>query len=166
MYDYTEDEAYRSWYSDKEVLKMKERRSKTVERMESGKDPKRDSTYRGLESLSAKGEAELASFIRCCVDAVLDEQERQVFLEVNDAEMIALVSSQNSEECAQKALNRARADAREAKRCYRRMKDLPAEEQSSDHSSYRNLVPILKTGNIPSDIRESPSNMQTLEAIC
>jgi len=176
-HDYSKDEAHRSWFSQEEMNKMTERRSQTIERMESGKHSRLKSTYRGLEGLSVKGQAEMEGIIRHCVDAVLDEQDRQVYLGVWDDEMIALVSSQSSEECMLKAIQQARSDEREAKRCYRRLKDLEDCSSSilnSDHSSssisigdeypIQNIIPILKTGNLAVDIHESA--MQTLDVTC
>mmetsp|Transcript_26129 Transcript_26129/g.63721 ORF Transcript_26129/g.63721 Transcript_26129/m.63721 type:complete len:229 (-) Transcript_26129:335-1021(-) len=156
-HDYSEKEALQSWLSDEEMEKMNKRQFKTVERMESGKGARRESTYRGLETMSAKGQAELDGIIQYCVGSVLDEQDRQFYLfdEIHDDEMIALASSNCSEECTQKALNRARSDAREAKRCYRRMRDMDADDMhNSDHSNssfsasdeQRPTIPILKTG--------------------
>mmetsp|Transcript_26130 Transcript_26130/g.63723 ORF Transcript_26130/g.63723 Transcript_26130/m.63723 type:complete len:223 (-) Transcript_26130:504-1172(-) len=154
-HDYSETEVHQSWLSAEEMEKMNERQFKTVERMESGKNAKRGSTYRGLECMSVKGQAEMDDIISYCLDSVLDEQDRQfyVFGVVEDTEMIAQASSYCSGECAQKALNRARSDAREAKRCYRLMRDMDP-LRNSDHSissysasdEHRPTIPILKTG--------------------
>ncbi|CAJ1932983.1 unnamed protein product [Cylindrotheca closterium] len=168
--DYSELEAHHSWLSPDEMEKMTERCFQTAARMESGKESKRESTYRGLECLSDKGKDKLDAVINSCTDAVLDEQDRQFYLfeKIQDSEMIALASMDCSEECSKKALRRGQSDAREAKRCYRRMRDMETSRTgkhnnnngsassfsvSDEHSA--GAIPILKTGNAKGDIRES-----------
>ncbi|CAJ1943405.1 unnamed protein product [Cylindrotheca closterium] len=175
--DYTELEAHQSWLSREEMAKMTERQFKTAARMESGKESKRESTYRGLECLSAKGEAELNGVIQYCIDAVMDENDRQfdLFEKIQDSEMIALASMACSAESIQKAMRRGESDAREAKRCYRRMRDMEASAGNNNNDSTSSFsvsdehpsrtIPILKTGNAKGDICES-ALPQTQQVMC
>lgn len=155
--DYSELEAHQTWLSREEMAKMTERQFKTVARMKSSKNSKRESAYRGLEGMSVNGEAQLDEIIKYCVDSVMDEQDRQYYLfeKIVDSEVLAQSSLNCSEECKRKALNRARSDAREAKRCYRRMRDMDS-SNINHHSSASSfsisdeehiIIPIIKTGN-------------------
>ena len=57
--DYSADEINACWYSAEEKSAMYEGYEKTVQRMEAGKRPKKNTTYRGLENFSETNSAQL-----------------------------------------------------------------------------------------------------------
>jgi len=174
--DYSEREARQSWMTSVEMEEMNTRCFKTAERMESGKCAKRNSTYRGLENFSARGQSKLDRTIRDCIDSVLDEQDRQYSYGIDDFSLIAKASFAHSEKCATTALRIGRLDAREAKRCHRRMSDIsikPATSPDSNDSSESSVsvveekvVPILKTGNVASYAKTGGNGVISLDVMC
>jgi hypothetical protein len=129
--DYTLEEAGGSWFSAAEKVKMFLYHDKTVQRMESGKRSKKNSSYRGLENFSKANASELEIVIHACVDAVMDEQEKQWKLDVCDWERFAAVSREVSEESLTLSRKMAEHDQRQARKAYKSMD----KEQDQDADS-------------------------------
>lgn len=114
--DFTEEERNSCWYTREEKEKMKTKFDKMVARFEAGKPAKKRMTYRGLESWVGKGGAALDANIARCVDAVMDEQDRQWVPGIStDCDAIAAKSQAVTQECVQNALKLAKADEIDAK---------------------------------------------------
>lgn len=132
-YEMTLDEALKTWIFSDEKATMMKNYSRTAERMKSGKKPKKNSSYRGLECFHESDADELRETIKSCVDAILDEQERQGDVKSSNWTKTAKLSKKLSKSSVKLALKRAKEDEREAKKAYRRM-DLSASDRSSRHS--------------------------------
>ncbi|CAJ1943417.1 unnamed protein product [Cylindrotheca closterium] len=167
-YQMTLDEALQTWIFSTEKSQMMRNYSLTAERMKSGKKPKKNSSYRGLECFHESDADELRETIKSCVDAVLDEQDIQKGKESLDWKKFAKRSKKHSKACVKLALKRAKDDEREAKKAYRRM-ETPASERSSRHSrsnrSYSahsfTLPENFKTGDMPRSILKLDSCTET-----
>jgi hypothetical protein len=125
------EEAGGSWYSSEEKVKMFLYHRKIVQRMDSGKRPKKNTSYRGLENLSKANAFELEIVIHACVDAVMDEQEKQWKLDTYDSERFAAVSREVSEESLALSFKMAEHDQRQARKAYKSME----KEQDQDADS-------------------------------
>jgi hypothetical protein len=110
-YEYTAKEMKACWYTLEDKAKRDAKHEKTVARFESGKAPKRGQTYRGLECWSVEGARELEATITRCVDAVMDEQDRQWTTFSDDLGRLAGVSIQTSGSSKQLSWEMARLDA-------------------------------------------------------
>ena len=75
--DYTESEIEDSWWSEDEQRIQKEQRDKIVESIDKGLRSRRGGSFRGLEKLVVEGYVEMTHRRHRCIDAVMDEQERQ-----------------------------------------------------------------------------------------
>ncbi|KAL3936016.1 MAG: hypothetical protein SGBAC_008571 [Bacillariaceae sp.] len=158
-YQMTLEEALQTWIFADEKAEMLNNYSLTAERMKSGKKPKKNSSYRGLECFHASDADELKETIKSCVDAVLDEQENQWEKDALDWKKFSKASKKQSKSSIKLALKRAKEDEKEAKKAYRRM-ETPASERNSRHSrsnrSYSAhsfvLPENLKTGAMPRSI--------------
>jgi len=75
--EYTSEEMNDSWYSSAEKELMYDTHAETVRRMETGKRPKKNTTYRGLENWLDTNAEQLDRTVHACIDAVMDEQDRQ-----------------------------------------------------------------------------------------
>lgn len=75
--DYTEEEVNACWYTCEEMSLIHYSNAKVIARMEAGKHPKKNTTYRGLEKFSKSGKDTAVLLVHACIDAVMDEQERQ-----------------------------------------------------------------------------------------
>lgn len=115
---YTNNEARRTWLLADEVAKMNQKRFVTVDRMEAGKRPRQNSSFRGLETLSLPGAERLAQTVDVCVGAVLAEQGRQRKDKSISRDRLARVSKKTSKESKVLAYKRAKADKREAEKAY------------------------------------------------
>ncbi|CAJ1943421.1 unnamed protein product [Cylindrotheca closterium] len=131
----TADEAIASWYTHQERAKLMVKYIKTVERRQSGKKPKKNSSYRGLETFDQCDALELQYTIEACVDAVLLEQHRQWTENIVDWEALARVSIECSEQSKALALAMAKSDKREAKKANRRMALMVEESMRSISST-------------------------------
>jgi hypothetical protein len=145
---YTADEAKHSWLSPDNKAKMTEKSYKTVDRMEAGKRPRQNSTFRGLETLSAQGADNLAQTVEAIVDAVMDEQDRQWKENADDWDRLAQIYKTVSKESKDLALKRGKSDAREAKKAYRSMETDNTDLDSSLSSAETFQTPksIMKSG--------------------
>lgn len=75
--DYTPKETSACWYSREEKLQMQESCENILVRMEAGMRPKKNTSYRGLENFHTCNTEEFQRTIGACIDAVMDEQDRQ-----------------------------------------------------------------------------------------
>ena len=118
--------------------------AKTVRRKRSGKMPKKNSSYRGLETFDDASEAQFRRIVASCIDAVMDEQDRQWDEgdDVFDWDAFAEVSMACSEASVAAALANGRSDAREAKKAYRQMARDPLGE--SFHSMSSNSIEAIQ----------------------
>ena len=114
-YEYTDKEKRRCWYTADDRAKMRAREKRTVARLKAGIPPKRGQTYRGLESLTEKGGRLSEMLIKRCIDAVMDEQERQWSEYTDDFNKIAVICKESSWISRQLAWKIAQYDAEEAK---------------------------------------------------
>jgi hypothetical protein len=132
---YTADEAQRSWLSSDEKAKMAEKRYKTVKRMEAGKRPRQNSTFRGLETSTVRGAEHMTKTVEVTVDAVMDEQDRQWKENSDDWDRLAKVHNKVSKASKDLAIKRAKSDAREAQKAYQSMKTETTTDLDSSSSS-------------------------------
>eukprot|EP00526_Cylindrotheca_closterium_P019735 CAMPEP_0113624898 /NCGR_PEP_ID=MMETSP0017_2-20120614/12849_1 /TAXON_ID=2856 /ORGANISM="Cylindrotheca closterium" /LENGTH=232 /DNA_ID=CAMNT_0000534971 /DNA_START=58 /DNA_END=756 /DNA_ORIENTATION=+ /assembly_acc=CAM_ASM_000147 len=167
-YEITLEEALKTWIFADEKAKMMSNYSLTAERMKSGKKAKKNSSYRGLECFHESDADELRETIKSCVDAVLDEQEKQWDKDSTNWRKYAKVSKKTSKASVKLALKRAKEDEREAKKAYRRM-ETPASERNSRHSrsnrsysAHNFTVPEnFRTGAMPRSILKLDSCTDT-----
>lgn len=136
----TAEEALACWYTSEERQKLTKKYVKTVERKLAGKKPKKNSSYRGLETFEHCSAMELKRSIEACVDAVLLEQHRQWREGIHDWESYAKASMEHSEQSKKLALTIAKADEREAKKAYRLLAMRP--EDSSRSMSSTSVEPV------------------------
>jgi hypothetical protein len=120
-YEYTYTEARLTWLFPDEKVIMMEDSVETTQRMKSGKRPKKNSTYRGLENMDARNGEEVKGIIHACVHAVLDEQDthwEEHTCRWGPAAKISRICSRDNKALA---WERARSDECEAKEAYRQM---------------------------------------------
>jgi hypothetical protein len=120
-YEYTYTEARSTWLFPDEQASAMERDDKTAQRMESGKKPKKNSTYRGLETIDERYVEEMKGIVDACVRAVMDEQDTQWEEDTFRWDCFAKISRRCSKDSKALALKRANSDEREAKKAYRQM---------------------------------------------
>ena len=128
--DYTESEVENSWYSTAEQKQMKINQDKLVKRMDKGKKPKSNESFRGMERLVVDGYQEMMQRKHRCIDSVMDEQERQWKLDIFDWDQMAELAIDSSQECIAQALKLAEEDEVEAKKALKR----PWLRSDSSHS--------------------------------
>ena len=118
--DFTPSELSASWYSGEEKRELYEDYEKIVMRMEAGKRPKKNTTYRGLENFSETNSAQLDEIVHDCIDAVMDDQDRQWAENGDEADWDSFreVSLQVSLQSASLAYKMAEYDEREARKAY------------------------------------------------
>ena len=75
--NFSSEEKSACWYSAEEKSQMHESCETMLLRMESGKRPKQNTSYRGLENFHKSNAGDFERTIGACVDAVMDEQDRQ-----------------------------------------------------------------------------------------
>ncbi|KAL3941540.1 MAG: hypothetical protein SGBAC_004124 [Bacillariaceae sp.] len=100
---------------------MYESHAMDVHRMEAGKRPARHSCYRGLEKLCRKNLAMVDSAVYACIDAVMDEQQRQwdeSSTASADWELYREASLEVSRHSEILAYKMAMCDEREARKAY------------------------------------------------
>ena len=132
----TPKEKSNAWYSSQELQRLVQKYVKTCERRLSGKQPKKNSTYRGLENLDQDDALELKMNIQSCVDSVLQEQDRQFNRGIRDVQAIADASKVYSKECRDHALAMGKADERQAQKAYRLLITTIREDSHRSMSSY------------------------------
>lgn len=135
--DYSEKELKRSYYTNEDLQKMEQRRTKILLRMEASKSPRSNMTYRGLEYLTTRGERKLDISIARCVDAVLNEQDRQWNEGIDDFERLALVSQQVTLLCADEALRIAVQDEVDARIAWEQVSGIVSDDEKSTVSRRR-----------------------------
>lgn len=157
-YEMTLDEALKTWIFADEKSDMMSGYSKTAERMKSGKKPKRNSSYRGLECFHSTDADELRETIKSCVDAVLEEQGNRLKQEPIEWKQLAKVAKKHSKPSIKLALKRAKEDEKEAKKAYRRM-ELDPQERNSRHS---NRSYSARTFAVPEHIQTGSSQPRSI----
>eukprot|EP00980_Cylindrotheca_fusiformis_P019999 scaffold7084_cov100-Cylindrotheca_fusiformis.AAC.4 len=128
--DYTEKEARRTWTFSDEKAEILNGHRNEADRMASGKKPRKNSTYRGLETINREDVRKLNIVIDTCVNAVLDEQDEQWTQDVFKWKRFAKISRKHSRESKILAIERAKFDEREAQRAYQQMDDETDENSS------------------------------------
>ena len=136
--EYSEKELRRCWYSPEEKEKMNASKDKIVARLEAGKKPRSDMTYRGLECWTTKGGQKLDENIARSVNSVMDEQDRQWALNCDDWDKIAEVSAAVTVDSGRIAREVALEDEKEAQLVWQSLEDLSV---ASQHSSMDESVP-------------------------
>jgi len=115
LHAWTERERENCWYTPEEQEQSEAQRVKMLERIESGKLPQRNMTYRGLLYLTTSGADELAANIDRYFYAVMNEQQRQWNNKIQDWDLMAAKAVNVSKDCMKKAFDVAAQDAVEAK---------------------------------------------------
>ncbi|CAJ1932493.1 unnamed protein product [Cylindrotheca closterium] len=111
--DFTDEEKKLYWYSALEKEKMHDQCFKDAMRLEL-EEVKNPSCYRGMEPFTTEGEQSSTNAINACIDAVMDEQDRQWERREDDYDRIAAISQEVSKCSVDRAIMRAIEDAREA----------------------------------------------------
>lgn len=75
--DFSPEEVYACFYSSEDKDLMYGSDEKTVSRIKAGKRPKKNTSYRGLENFIESNSSQLDNTVHACIDAVMDEQDRQ-----------------------------------------------------------------------------------------
>lgn len=142
----TAEEAIAAWYTHEEKENLMRKYSKTVQRRRSGKKPKKNSSYRGLETFDDTDALELQHIIEDYVETVLLEQHRQWTEDdiTIDWEAFAKVSMECSQDSREFALEMAQSDVREAKKAYRRISLLDDSLRSLSSTSVEPTQDITK----------------------
>eukprot|EP00980_Cylindrotheca_fusiformis_P001639 scaffold370_cov85-Cylindrotheca_fusiformis.AAC.1 len=130
--DYTDEEAKRTWLFSNEKAEILKGHRNEAQRMASGRKPKKNSTYRGLETINKEDIQKLNWVIDTCVNEVLDEQDEQWKEDVFKWNRFARISRSHSRESKRLASERAKFDEREAQKAYQQMDDA-MKESSSRH---------------------------------
>lgn len=112
--EYSSKERARCWYSETDKAKMLAKHERVVARLENQRPCKPTQTYRGLESWTVVGATTLDAVISRCVDAVMDEQDRQWRANEDEMERIAAVASEATAGSVERALAVALEDELEA----------------------------------------------------
>lgn len=110
--DYNEQETLDYWYSERELAKILIRSFKEAEK------PTDDVCLRGLEQFTEGGD-EHSENIQRCLNAVMDEQDKQWSEKQDDYDRLAVVSQEVSRPTITSALKRAEEDERDAEQIYR-----------------------------------------------
>ncbi|CAJ1945114.1 unnamed protein product [Cylindrotheca closterium] len=116
--DYTPTEVHACWYSAEEKELMYESCETVVDRMEAGKRPKKNTSYRGLENFIEANASQFDDTIHAYIDAVMDEQERQWDNDMFDCELLREVALEVSLYSASLAHKMAAYDVNEARKAY------------------------------------------------
>ncbi|KAL3934961.1 MAG: hypothetical protein SGBAC_009424 [Bacillariaceae sp.] len=135
--DYTERELRHCWYTEEEKEKYMDRHEKSAKKLEQGERSKRGESFRGLEGWTQDGADEANEMIEECLDAILNEQERQWKKKRHNHQNLALISESKSKKSIKVALKTARRDTKEAIRAYESMgiEDLDLESATDSISS-------------------------------
>ncbi|CAJ1945113.1 unnamed protein product [Cylindrotheca closterium] len=116
--DYSSEETNACFYSLEEKELMCESCEMAVNRMEAGKRPKKDTSYRGLENFIEANATQFDDTIHAYIDAVMDEQERQWDNDMFDGELLREVGLGVSLHSASLAHKMAAYDENEARKAY------------------------------------------------
>lgn len=142
-HEYTYSEARSSWLFPDEKAAIMGKHAKTAQRMKSGKKPKKNSTYRGLETMNAQDVFEMKTIINACVNAVLDEQDAQWGEDIFLWGRFSKISRRCSKDSKKLAIKRAKSDEREAKKAYRQMEAGSDESSQADSNSSSSAECVL-----------------------
>jgi hypothetical protein len=140
--EYSDKELRRCWYSPEEKEKMNNSKDKIVARLEAGKKPRVDMTYRGLECWTTAGGQELDENIARSVNAIMDEQDRQWAYNDDDWNKISEISAAVTVESSKVARRVAMKDEKEARMAWEDSDDLSV---SSSHSTMSEIVPVISS---------------------
>ncbi|KAL3940427.1 MAG: hypothetical protein SGBAC_005035 [Bacillariaceae sp.] len=138
--DMTEAEYNLSFYSPDEIAFLNEEQNETVDRMDSGKKPKKSSPYRGLEAWTQKGQHNMNQRIFACVDSVLDEQDKQWTDRRNSTRRIAKASKTLTRMSRDIAFKLAKQDEKEARKVYEEHSGENDEEENEPHVPLRAVI--------------------------
>eukprot|EP00980_Cylindrotheca_fusiformis_P004098 scaffold890_cov59-Cylindrotheca_fusiformis.AAC.1 len=160
-YEYTMEEARNTWIFANEKSNAMKRHSKDAQRMKLGKKARKNSTYRGLETLDSTDVQRMVELINACVHAVLDEQDRQWKKDIFLWNNFAKISRSHSKGSKKMAAKRAKLDEREAKKAYRSMDNNDettdsgtSTDSSSAHTSDVHLL-------LPTTLKSGMSNFRS-----
>jgi len=162
--DYSPSELNACWYSSEEKTSMYEGYEKTVMRMEAGKRPKKNTTYRGLENFSETNSFQLDEIVHDCIDAVMDEQDRQWAENTTDEidwSCFREMSLQFSLQSSSLAYKMAEYDEREARKAYISMakEEFERKQQQDEQRSQQDDVSVstevteITTSTMAQDIK-------------
>lgn len=129
--NYTAEEIEHCFYTHTEKTKLFRNHEKVMKRMESGKRPKKNSSYRGLENFLTDISINLENNIYECVDAIMDCQEDQWNRNVVNWEELAARSRAISEASTVLALRMAEYDRRQAVKAYKSMERYQENDEDS-----------------------------------
>jgi hypothetical protein len=160
-YEYTYTEARSTWLFPDEKANMMEKYVRTAQRMKSGKKPKKNSTYRGLEAFDDRDIEEMKGIINACVHAVLDEQDTQWEEDTFRWSRFAKISRRCSKDSKALALKRANSDEREAKEAHRQMES--DRDENGNHSTSSFSVESFRS---PKSRRSDPPCKMLLGTPC
>jgi len=134
---YSERELRHCWYTEEEKTKLIDRHERSAKKLEKGERSKRGESFRGLEGWTEAGADEANEMIEDCIDAVLNEQDRQMKKDRRNHGNLALISLSKSKKAIKMALRTAKRDMKEAIRAYESMgiEDLDLDSGSSSISS-------------------------------
>ncbi|KAL3941541.1 MAG: hypothetical protein SGBAC_004125 [Bacillariaceae sp.] len=76
-HDFSPEEVHACFHSSEDKDLMYGSYEKTVSRIKAGKRPKKNTSYRGLENFIESNSSQLDNTVHACIDAVMDEQDRQ-----------------------------------------------------------------------------------------
>ncbi|CAJ1952089.1 unnamed protein product [Cylindrotheca closterium] len=130
----TRNESAAAWYSRNERIQVIQNCARLVERRQSGKKPKRNNSYRGLETFHELDFQELRQHVDACVYAVILEQHRQAVECRFDSDSLAKASLLHSNGSSKLALVRAKNDECEAKQILCKTCEMEDEEDSESQS--------------------------------
>lgn len=163
--DYTGNEANACWYSCEEKSLMYKSYEKTVIRMEAGKRPKKNTTYRGLENFSEANSSQLDTIVHACMDTIMDEQDRQWEGDIFDWDQFREMSLEISQQSISLAYKMADYDEREARKAYIAMakeeyERKQQEDLKSDDSSVSTEITEVTNSTMAQDIKSNHHKIQ------
>ena len=159
---FSSKERARYWWSDREKDRMLAKQERLVEKYKKqmskkqhpsssskGGGGKKLHNYRGLESWTEDGSLKLAETIERCINAVMDEQDRQWDKDDDDADAIAKCSLRETEDSVRRARSNGLGDAEEAMRVMRESWALTSDDMSTNSA--------LSTGTIAMEKKKKRS---------
>ena len=162
--DYSAEEVHSCWYSADEKGQMYDEHAEIVRRMESGKRPKKNTSYRGLENWCNDNALALDELVHACIDAVMDEQDRQldeIPRDTIDFDLFRQVSLEVTRQSANLAYKMATYDETQARKAYIAManqefinKQKPGRRQSLGAASVSTQTTEVSNGTMAQEIKK------------
>jgi hypothetical protein len=162
--EYTDAEARSTWLFPDEQADRVKKCFKINQRMKSGKKEKKNSPYRGLETVDKRYVEEMKDIIQACVHAVLDEQDTQWEADTFRWGPFAKISRRRSKESKALALKTAKSDEREAKKAYRQMET--DRDENSFHSTSEFSLESFRSSQSIKSRRKYPSGKILFSTPC